>query len=379
MEKTSSREGSHPQTRRVHTFLLALAVLSFVLSGCTKTRLTKVHDPDYVGRTFATPVVVAETSDLRMRQLLEDALANELTHRGISVRTSLQLLPPTRDYTAEERLAVLRQAGVDSVIVVAGESGVTEVYVPVTGSTTNTSGTVQTYGNQATFQAHSNTTYQGGYYVQKPWAKVTTTVIDLGNGHIAWLGSSQTNGNALASFDDVRRSYCRAVTAQLVTDKLFGPRAREAPFPNAPAPAGPTMATLPSAPASQTSPPPWSTDGQGLVMRGQSTDLANQLEGCVIVGNDGTFLGRITSNEVAADSILNEVGRYGSQISPTSIFNNVGRFGSNVSPLSAFNEIASEPPSIFCKDSFAAHLTTNQMKSPAVDPRLLVGLLHAQH
>lgn len=107
-----------------------------------------------------------------------------------------------------------------------------------------------------------------------------------------------------------------------------------------------------------------------------ATDLLTLLEGCVIVANDGQFLGRITQNEVATDSILNQVGTYGSEVSSTSIFNQVGRYGSEVSSLSPFNEVTSTPPQIVNRSGrFVAFLTKNKIKTPAVDPHLLIGLL----
>jgi len=112
---------------------------------------------------------------------------------------------------------------------VTGESGVSRDYVPVTGSTTNTTGTAQLDGNQATYQAHSNTTHLGGYYVEKPWANVTTILIDLSNGRAAWMGSSETGGNAWASFDDIRKSYSKAVVARMVGDRLFSSRPTSVP------------------------------------------------------------------------------------------------------------------------------------------------------
>ena len=113
-----------------------------------------------------------------------------------------------------------------------------------------------------------------------------------------------------------------------------------------------------------------------IVQPAAASGLLTQLEGCVIVANDGQFLGRITVNEVASDSILNEVGRYGSEVSSTSIFNQVGRYGSEVSSLSPFNEVTSTPPQIVNRSGqFVAYLTKNSVKTPAVDPHLLIGLL----
>ena len=105
------------------------------------------------------------------------------------------------------------------------------------------------------------------------------------------------------------------------------------------------------------------------------SDILALLEGCIIVAKDGQFLGLITQNEVAQESIFNTVGRYGSDVSPFSIFNSVGNYGSNVSPLSPFNDLTSTPPLIINSSrQFVAYLTKNNVKTPAVDPDLFVAL-----
>ncbi len=102
------------------------------------------------------------------------------------------------------------------------------------------------------------------------------------------------------------------------------------------------------------------------------------LEGAVIVADDGQFLGKITRSDVDRDSLLNDVGPYGSDVSSTSIFNDVGKYGSDVSSYSPFNDVASTPPRIFKGDRFVGYLTVNTIKQPRVDPRLLIGWLKSQ-
>ncbi|MCS1407590.1 MAG: hypothetical protein M2R45_00749 [Verrucomicrobia subdivision 3 bacterium] len=105
----------------------------------------------------------------------------------------------------------------------------------------------------------------------------------------------------------------------------------------------------------------------------------NQLEGCYIVADDGKFLGIISSNVIAAKSILNDIGKHGSVISSVSIFNRIGKYGSNISSLSPFNEIASKPPKILNKEGkFVAYLTTNLLKTPRVDLHALIGWLKSK-
>ncbi len=105
-------------------------------------------------------------------------------------------------------------------------------------------------------------------------------------------------------------------------------------------------------------------------------DLLTLLEGCVVVANDGQPLGVITQNEFAANSILNEFGKYGSEFSATSIFNQFGKYGSEFSQLSPFNEFTSTPPKIITPSGqVVGYLTKNKFKTPAIDPHALIGLL----
>lgn len=95
----------------------------------------------------------------------------------------------------------------------------------------------------------------------------------------------------------------------------------------------------------------------------------------VIVADDGTFLGAISSNAFESKSISNEVGSHGSFVGSASIFNDVSRYGGEVSPQSPWNDIGTRPPKVFLKDKFIAFLTVNEAKSPRIDPSALVAYL----
>lgn len=65
---------------------------------------------------------------------------------------------------------------------------------------------------------------------------------------------------------------------------------------------------------------------------------------------------------LASDSVTNESGLYGSQLSPTSIWNSLGQYGSPVSAYSACNQLASDPPVIVdAQGNYYGRLTVNQL------------------
>jgi hypothetical protein len=101
-------------------------------------------------------------------------------------------------------------------------------------------------------------------------------------------------------------------------------------------------------------------------------DIRKEYGESFIQADDGTFLGKLTSNEFDSDSILNEFGPYGSEFSPKSIFNEFGRYGGEFSTQSPFNEFSSSPPKIYVKGQFYGHLTVNEFKSgKKINPKTL--------
>jgi hypothetical protein len=94
-----------------------------------------------------------------------------------------------------------------------------------------------------------------------------------------------------------------------------------------------------------------------------------------IYADDGTYLGLISTNQFASESIVNSFGSYGSSFSATSIHNQFGSYGGAFSVQSPFNSFTTTPPGIFVGSSFVAYLTTNTIKTPRVDPNQLLTYL----
>lgn len=105
-----------------------------------------------------------------------------------------------------------------------------------------------------------------------------------------------------------------------------------------------------------------------LVISPDAAVEALVLAGATIWAHDGQYLGQLSCNTFASDSILNEFGKYGSPFSSTSIWNEFGQYGSEFSSKSAFSELTATPPAIYVDDSLKAYLTINPMNSPAIHP-----------
>lgn len=72
-----------------------------------------------------------------------------------------------------------------------------------------------------------------------------------------------------------------------------------------------------------------------------------QYAGTSIYANNLQFLGVISLNNYATDSISNKYGTYGSNYSNTSIWNKYSNYGSTYNTLSAFCSYSTTPPIVF--------------------------------
>lgn len=103
-----------------------------------------------------------------------------------------------------------------------------------------------------------------------------------------------------------------------------------------------------------------------------------QLEGSMIIAEDGEPLGRITTNCLASDALCNEFGRYGNEFNSKSIFNQFGAYGNEFSQKSPFNQFTRTPPKIYKDGKVVAVLSRNASLTPRVEPRWLIGMLKSK-
>jgi hypothetical protein len=186
------------------------------------TDITSYKDPAYYGRSFTRILVIANTSDLQNRLLIESTIVNDLMSKGVFALPSSNLFPPTRDIDDNQKIELLLKNNIDAYISISvGETGVNEVYIPQTEAKTKTEGTVNVYGNTGYYREKSKTTYEGGYTIAKPWATIDTKLYDVSNSQLAWMASSFTGGNAFANKSTLINSYSSKTVEQLLDDGIL--------------------------------------------------------------------------------------------------------------------------------------------------------------
>jgi len=93
-----------------------------------------------------------------------------------------------------------------------------------------------------------------------------------------------------------------------------------------------------------------------------------------LLANEGTYLGKVSSNPFESESICNEFGTYGSEFASKSVRNEFGSYGSPFASQSAYNEFTSTPPRIIYQGGVVGYLTKNEFLRGALDPDLLFAL-----
>lgn len=98
-----------------------------------------------------------------------------------------------------------------------------------------------------------------------------------------------------------------------------------------------------------------------------------------LVGNDGRFLGKATSNQFDAQGVCNAFSPYGSPFAADSIHNQFGIYGSAFSLLSAYDQFSFTPPHLFCVATARVlnFVSKNSFLPNAIDPDLLCAVLAA--
>ncbi len=113
-----------------------------------------------------------------------------------------------------------------------------------------------------------------------------------------------------------------------------------------------------------------------LPASGQVVDFCDLLDASLIAG-DGQFIGRITPDTTAVDSIVNPFGDHGSDLRPLSIFNMFGTYGGTFSLFSPYNPTTFFPPTIVQRSQSLGRLTVNQDFPDRVDPDALMDWLRS--
>ena len=197
--------------------VFTILLISIILIGCAETRLETVRNPNLSRIKFKKILVVAPFTDIGLRRQTENAFVSKFTSTEVQSVSSLQILPPIKDYTDSELMGILDRDRVDGILTIAlKDYWTSQSYVPRSSST---QGSANLYGNSLSYSSY--TQEYGGYYVSKPNVNFEIRLFDRRTGEVAWLVSSTTSGNAFADYRDLANSLAKKVVSELKKENML--------------------------------------------------------------------------------------------------------------------------------------------------------------
>lgn len=215
------------------TRIVATILMAGLLAACVRTNVTSFTDPAYRDRNLSGSTVLVWAADnltLEERMTVEEAAVQALAGKGLTVSRGLELFPPTREFTPEDRVSVVGEKGFDFVLTLdLLDLGSSTAYVPPVYYPGTASGKVTTYGNTSTFTIKESPGYTtGGYTVQKPTASFFATLFESQTAadetvtlQQVWTADLTTGGGVQHSYTDLAKAAMLQAVARLSEDGLL--------------------------------------------------------------------------------------------------------------------------------------------------------------
>ena len=188
--------------------LLSAAVLAVtLLASCTTSRLvTQQSNPDYVGKSFRSVMVVAVTSDQMVRRTFEDRVAALLGKRGLKGIPSYSLFGSRGQVEEAELREAIARSGAEGVLITR-VTRVDQSSGYASGATVSIGyGGVGMYGYYGGVWQTVDTAPQK--ITGPTWTLSETRLFDTKSGVLAWSGVVDTRksdgaGAALTEYVDI--------------------------------------------------------------------------------------------------------------------------------------------------------------------------------
>ena len=197
--------------------VILLILIAVYLMGCASTEISTVRNPESYNTKFENILVVVPFTDIGLRRQTEGIFVSKFNSSDMKALSSLELMPPIKDYSDQELMNILDKNKVDGILTVAlKDYWTSESYVPKSSST---QGSANLYGNSLYYRSY--TQQYGGYYVSKPNVSFETRLFDRRSGEVAWLVSSTTSGNAFADYGNLASSLAKKVVSELKKEDML--------------------------------------------------------------------------------------------------------------------------------------------------------------
>lgn len=202
-------------------FLLLLVIIP--LCSCATTRTFGYLDPDYQNNYKISQIIVSfkgVTLDEVFK--LEDQMIQKLSAYNVKVIKYTEIIPPTKNYTDDERLNKIRESGADTLLVIDVARDSVSTYVPETYYQGRTTSQVNTFGNDTYVSTYTSPGYtSGGYEVSAPIMFTVSSLIDVQNGNTIWKAETSGSGSEFSSFSALLELTCDDIIVDMNDKGLF--------------------------------------------------------------------------------------------------------------------------------------------------------------
>lgn len=208
-------------SRFVPLRLAGMAGVALLLAACETPQVASVIDPAYAtrGRAALTIVVAGPKEGLIVRQAAETAALKQFAARGVRALPSLALIPATQDETAEDELAIYRDADADVAFVMEQFSRDThtgKTPVHYTPGHWRSSVFTDKNGNRRIYREYEPGYYSGGHTYTRTIAQYRGRLIELRSGDVMWRGDVDLIGGA--DYADIAADAAAALANRLMLD-----------------------------------------------------------------------------------------------------------------------------------------------------------------
>ena len=191
---------------------LFLLFIPFFLISCASTDISSFRNPDIDISNYKKIVVYGNSRDIDFHTTLETDLVNAFTEKNIFAVSSIELISPIKEYTAEEIHNIFIENSIDGYLSVAVVSATEEsAYVPQRSHTNYRSEYVNGKLTSVPY-----TTTSGGYSVSYPKASFDIILTDIKTGQIAFKATANSEGDEFSDMKTISKSLTKKIAEEYI-------------------------------------------------------------------------------------------------------------------------------------------------------------------
>lgn len=137
-------------------------------------------------------------------------MVNALKEEGIKAYRSIDLFPPTKEYTREEVQNKVSEKNIPAVMFIT----ITNIWETQKTYTTPKSSKITGSGDSVYYNEYGGQTYT----YEKPNADIEFKILDIKHMAYSWIGEVTAAGNAYSEMDDILFKASEGITEKLKED-----------------------------------------------------------------------------------------------------------------------------------------------------------------